>query len=93
LNPTGCFHVLLEFFRANHCHEQVNEEQQGGNPNDDRFHVLLLQLLAKVCVECARDKKRNDDGNEDEVAHKISSTISEIRAAALVKLHAKCVKK
>jgi hypothetical protein len=54
---------------------------------------LLLQLLAKAHVESARDKKRYDDGNEDEVVHKITSTISEIRAAALIKLHAKCVKK
>jgi hypothetical protein len=84
---------ILEFFRANHCQEQINEEQQRGNPDDDRFHVWLLQLLAKAHVESARDKKRNDDGNEDEVAHKITSRISEIRAAALIKLHAKCVKK
>jgi hypothetical protein len=55
--------------------------------------LRLLQLLAKMHVERARDEKRNDDCNKDEVVHKISLTMSEIPAAALMKLHAKCVKK
>jgi hypothetical protein len=61
---------ILEFFRPNHCHEQINEEQQRDNPDDRRFHFALLQLLAKSHVERARDKKRNNDRYKDEVAHK-----------------------
>jgi hypothetical protein len=61
---------ILEFFRANHCHEQINEEQQRDNSDDGRFHFPLLQLLAKTRIERARDEKHNDDCNKDEIAHK-----------------------
>jgi len=61
---------ILEFFWSDHCHEQINEEQQCNNSDDDRFHFLLLQFLAKTHVESARDKKRNDDCHKDEVIHK-----------------------
>ena len=61
---------ILEFFRSNHCHEQVNEEKQGDNPDDGRFHFVLLELLAKTHVERPGDKKRNDDPYKDEIAHK-----------------------
>ena len=53
----------------------------------------VLQLLAKTHVEGARDEKRNDDSCKNEIAHKVSLTMSEIRAAVLVKLRAKYVKK
>ena len=62
----------LEFFRSNHGDEQIDKQQQRDNPNNDCFHVVLLQLLAKTHVESAEDKKRNDDPKKDEVAHKIT---------------------
>jgi hypothetical protein len=61
---------ILEFFRSNHCHEQINEKQQRDNPDDGGFHFALLELLAKAHVKGARDKKRNDGSNKDEVTHK-----------------------
>jgi len=39
----------------------------------------VLQLFAKTHVESACDKKRNDDPYKDEIAHKISLTVGEIR--------------
>jgi hypothetical protein len=83
---------ILEFFRSNHCDEQINEEEQRNNRDDGRFHFGLLQFLAKTYVECAAHKKRSDDAHKDEVAHKITLTLSESRVTALIKLHAKCVK-
>ena len=38
----------------------------------------VLQLIAKTHVEGARDEKRNDDHNKDEVAHKITLTMGEL---------------
>jgi hypothetical protein len=84
---------ILEFFWPNHCQEQINKERQRDNTDNGRFHSFLLKLLAKTCVQRAHDEKRDDDPHKDEVAHKISITMSEIWAPALIKLHAKCVKK
>jgi hypothetical protein len=55
----------LEFFRANHGHEQINKEQQCDDTDDYRFHFVLLQLLAKAHVESAHDEKGHDDPDED----------------------------
>jgi hypothetical protein len=55
--------------------------------------VALLQLLAKAHVESAQHKKRQNSTDKEEVVHKISLTMNEIRAAALIKLRLKCVKK
>jgi hypothetical protein len=70
--------TILELFRANHCHEQINEKQRRDNSDDGRFHFAPLELLAKTRVHCARDKKRNDGSDKDEIAHKISLTMSEV---------------
>ena len=59
-----------ESLRADHGDEQVDKQQQRDDPNDDCFHVVLLQLLAKAHVQSAEDKKRKDGSNKDEVAHK-----------------------
>ena len=84
---------ILEFLRPNHCDEQVNEEEQCDNRDDDRFHFVLLQLLAKTHVQSAHDKERDHGPDENEVAHTASLTMSEIGATVLVKLRAKSVKK
>jgi hypothetical protein len=38
---------ILEFFRANHCHEQINEEQQRDNSDDGRFHFAPYSFSQK----------------------------------------------
>jgi hypothetical protein len=60
---------MSEFFRPNHCHEQINEEYKRDNPDDGCFHFVPLQFLAKTHVERADDKKHNDDRYKGEVAH------------------------
>jgi hypothetical protein len=64
---------ILEFFRSNHCYEQVNEQEQCDNRDDGRFHFVLLKLLAKTHVESAHDKKGDNDSNENEVVHGVGS--------------------
>jgi len=80
LKPTGSFHNgRLEFFRPNHRHKQVDEEQQCDDANNDGFHMVLLQLLAEAGVKTAHDKKHNDDCGKDEVAHRFSFGCSQKR--------------
>jgi len=61
-----------EFFGTDHGHEQIDEEQQGDDPDNDGFHCVLLKFLAEAGVKAAHDKKQNDDSGEDEVAHRSS---------------------
>jgi hypothetical protein len=84
---------MLEFFRPNHCDEQINKEQQRDDRDDGRFHFELLKLLAKTNVESAHNKKGDNDSDENEVAHTDSLTISEVVALVLIKPRPKCVKK
>jgi hypothetical protein len=55
----------LEFFRPDHRHKQIDEEQQRDDPDNDCFHVVLLQLLAEADIKSADDKKPDDDSNEN----------------------------
>jgi hypothetical protein len=66
----------LEFFRPDHRHEQIHEKQQRYETNNDRFHLSLLQLLAKHRVQSARQEKRDDYSYEDQVTHTLSVTMS-----------------
>jgi hypothetical protein len=68
-----------EFFRPNHRHEQITEEQQRDDPDNCRFHGVLLQLLAEAGVKAGHDKKQNDDRSKDEVAHRFSFGCSQKR--------------
>jgi hypothetical protein len=71
LKPAGTFHGRSsKFFRPDHRHEQINEEQQRDDSDNDRFHVVLLQLLAEAGIKTAHDKKQNDDAGKDEIAHR-----------------------
>ena len=47
----------LEFLRPNHGDEQVDKQQQRDDADDDCFHRLLLEVVAKAHVERAHDKK------------------------------------
>jgi hypothetical protein len=62
---------MLEFFRVNHRHEQVSEQQQRDQANDNGFHLNLLEFLAEADVESAYDKKQNHDSTEDQIVHRI----------------------
>jgi len=62
--------AILEFFRPDHGREQINKQQERDDTDDDRFHFVLLQLLAKTHVKSAHDKKSNRDPDENEVAHR-----------------------
>jgi hypothetical protein len=68
-----------EFLRPDHGHEQIDEKQQGDDPDNDGFHCVLLKLFAKADVKAAHDKKPNDDADEDEVAHCVSFGFSQKR--------------
>ena len=61
--------MFLEFFRPNHGHEEVDEEQQRDDRDDNCFHGVPLEPVAKAHVKGAHDEKHNDGSNEDEVAH------------------------
>jgi hypothetical protein len=61
---------ILEFFWPNHCHEQINKEQQRDKSDDGGFHLLLLQPLAKARVERGDDEEHNDNADKNEVVHK-----------------------
>jgi hypothetical protein len=63
---------FLEFFRPDHRHKQVDEEQQGDDPDDDGFHKVLLKPVAKAHVKSAHDEKQEHDADVDEVAHKLT---------------------
>jgi hypothetical protein len=54
--------------------------------------LLHLQLLADAHVESAQGEKYDHDSNENDVVHD-NITMTASVAAALIKLHAKCVKK
>jgi hypothetical protein len=54
-----------EFFGPNHCHEQIDEQQQRDDADGDCFHFLLLQLLAKTHVQRAHDKKGDGDSDKN----------------------------
>jgi hypothetical protein len=56
---------ILEFFRTDHRHEQIGEEEQRDDGDNDRFHSNLLELLAKADVESACEKERDDNSSED----------------------------
>jgi hypothetical protein len=54
-----------EFLRPDHGHEQIDEEQQGDDPDNDGFHCVLLELFAEADVNAAHDKEPNDDADKD----------------------------
>jgi hypothetical protein len=69
----------LEFFRPNHGREQIREEQERDDTDDECFHLVLLQLLAKADVKC-RDNEEEDYGSdENEVGHYSSFGCSQTR--------------
>jgi hypothetical protein len=61
--------MFLEFLGPNHGYEEVDEEQQRDDRDDDCFHGVLLEPVAKEHVESAHDEKHDDGANEEEVAH------------------------
>jgi hypothetical protein len=70
---------FLEFFGADHGHKQIDEEQQGDDPDNDGFHCALLEVFAEADVKAAHDEEQNDDSGEDEVVHRSSFVFSQKR--------------
>jgi len=68
---------FLEFFRASHGHEQIDEKQQSDDRDNDCFHCVLLKFLAESGVKAAHDKKQNDNSGEDQIAHRSSFGFSQ----------------
>jgi hypothetical protein len=66
-----------EFFRPDHRHKQIDEEQQPDDSDNNCFHAVPLQLLAEADIKCADDKKDDDDSNENQIAHKLSRHCAE----------------
>jgi hypothetical protein len=64
-----------EFFRPDHCHEQVDEQQQGNDADNDGFHKVPLQFVAEANVKAAHDEKGDDHPKEDQVTHKARFTL------------------
>jgi hypothetical protein len=61
--------MFLEFFGPDHGHEEVDEEQQRDDRDDNCFHGVLLEPVAKAHVKSADDEKQDDGANEEEVVH------------------------
>jgi hypothetical protein len=59
----------LEFFRPNHGREQICEEQERNNPDDECFHLVLLQFLAKADVKCGHNEEEDYGSDENDVGH------------------------
>jgi hypothetical protein len=60
-----------KFFRPNHRHEQVDEEQQRDDADDDGFHSVLPPVLAEASVKGVHTENDQDPYN-NEFAHKLS---------------------
>ena len=64
---------MLKFFRADHRHEQIGEQQQCDDRDNDCFHCVLLQLFAEANVKSADDEEGNDNADENYIAHDVRS--------------------
>jgi hypothetical protein len=62
---------ILEFFGANHCDEQVSEEQQRDDADGDGFHRSGLKFVAEAHVKSAHDEKQNYKCAKNDVTHKL----------------------
>jgi hypothetical protein len=69
----------LEFFRPNHGHEQIREEQECDDPDDECFHLGVLQPLAKADVKCGHNEEEDDGSAENDVGHYFSFDRSQKR--------------
>jgi hypothetical protein len=61
--------MVLKFFGPNHRYKEVDEEEECDDGDDDDFHEVLLEPVAKAHVESAHDEKQNYGSDEEQVAH------------------------
>jgi hypothetical protein len=54
-----------ELFRANHGHEQIDEQQERDDADNHAFHRVLLELFAEPDVEGADEKECDYNSNEN----------------------------
>ena len=57
--------VALKFFRPNHRHEQIAEQQESDDVDNDCFHSIFLEPFAKADVKRTHEKKHGDNSDED----------------------------
>jgi hypothetical protein len=67
--------VSLEFFRPDHGHQQVNEQQQGNDANDKILHKSLLSLFAETDIETAHHEKQHYNSNVNQIIHKFTNRL------------------
>ena len=61
-----------KFLRANHRHEQVDEQKQSNDSCDEVFHNAFLEFFTETDVKAAHDKKCHHNAHENQVTHKTS---------------------
>jgi hypothetical protein len=64
--------IESELLRADHGHEEIEEEEEGDEPDEDGFHGdrgRVLEFLAEADVEAAENEERDDDAEIEEVTH------------------------
>ena len=59
----------LEFFRPDHRHQQVSEEQECNNGRDNGFHLRALKFVAEANVRGAQEEEQNHGSDESQIAH------------------------
>jgi hypothetical protein len=62
--------VWLEFFRPDHGHEQVDEQQQGHEARDEVFHDGFLQFVAATDVKRADHEEESDQSDVKKIRHR-----------------------
>jgi hypothetical protein len=68
---------MLEFFRAKHGHEKVNEEGEGDEADEGVFHGGRgLESFAEPDVETAEGKKCGERSDVDEIVHAGGATVA-----------------
>ena len=70
LKPVRTLHSgALKFFRPNHGHERIDEQEQGNDAHDEVSHGVLLQFFAEANVKSGDDEEHDDDSDEEQVTH------------------------
>ena len=60
---------MLEFFRPDHGHEQINKQQEGDNADDDGFHLYSYSFSQSSVYSAPATKNADHYSYEDQVTH------------------------
>jgi hypothetical protein len=67
----------LKFLRAEHRHEEIDEQREGYDADDDEFHGCLLEDRAPADVERARGEERQQGSDINQIIHSQSPAVSD----------------